>query len=310
MSKYILPLLCIIIGYIFRTVMPYDLIIPFDLSQNLNSFLYTKTNLPIPWSETSQCSDFRKFVSIFSKNIPLSNSSGTEYFSSPLDNSELLTNGISAFDNAGIIKWRYKENSPYTAYPMRDNWTFRYYSPVDISVKQISDQNVPIIVKALGSAGFVESIFNNIPLYEYPSSHAKARKLGFTKDNSIYYVTIIEEPVNDQTMSDIRVSIDCGAIIPELNELYTKFIDIPHNYTNETAIIYAGSDNDIVQFNLLYPGTTITQLKNYWVKLKDDTSELIHENDNFLPCNSVENLNSEIQYFCFDSKTQEFKLLK
>lgn len=116
-------------------------------------------------------------------------------------------------------------------------------------------------------SGFEYSDSNDIPIFRYPDS-LLAKKIGITKQNYIYHLTIIEEqPYIDEEMNEpetasdykkpIRISLSCAENSHELRSIYEKYLKLPHYYTNETTIVYRGRYDNLTCISLVALSTKV-----------------------------------------------------
>jgi len=185
------------IGFEIRGFMLFDPIVPYTWPLKLTEFIVTHTTFNNPFSPPQKCEDFNTVVRLMGESFPKHTYGQAEFYSfDPADPNAavepVIERGV-AYDEVGIIKWRYKDNEPYIAFELSGNWTNHYDNEngKGVSVQEISDK-LPKFRKRMESSGFVFSESNNIPLYRYPEG-SFARKVGFTKKNHLYHFTIVEE---------------------------------------------------------------------------------------------------------------------
>lgn len=169
------------------------------------------------------------------------------------------------------------------------------------------------------SNGFVFSEPNNIPLYRYPEG-SFARKIGFSKDNYLYHLTVIEEdPPYDPALpredlpSDfqkpIRISMSCAENSPELRSMYEQYLSMPHEFTNETSIVYGGRKDNLALFTLYYPGGATDQWSDELYNMRQNPMKLVAKNNNFALCSTFENLKIGKGYPCYRPEKREFDVV-
>ena len=313
-----------LIGFEIRGFMLYDPIIPYTWPLKLTEFMVTHSRLNNPMVPTQNCKDFSTVVRVMGKSFPKHSYGQSEFYSfDPLDpNAEIepvIERGV-AYDEAGIIKWRYKENEPYIAFELAGNWTNYYNNDngTGVSVQIISD-SLNEFRKQMESNGFAFSETNNTPLYQYPDG-TFARKVGFTKDNYLYHFTIIEEYIpydpavsNENLPLDfqrpIRIAMNCAENSAELRSMYEQYLSMPYEFTNETSIVYSGRKDNLAQFTLYYPGGVIDQTQVELYDIRQNPMQLVTKNNNFLLCSTFEKLKIGNEYPCYRPEKREFDVV-
>lgn len=312
------------IAFEIRGFMLYDPIIPYTWPLKLTEFMVSNTKLNNPMVPPQKCEDFNTVVRIMGKSFP-SHSYGHSgfYGFNPEDPSAqvepVIERGV-AYDEAGIIKWRFKDNEPYIAFELAGNWT-NYYDNTNgkgISVQQISD-SISGFKKQMESNGFVFSEPNNIPLYRYPQG-SFARKIGFSKNNYLYHFTVIEEdPPYDPALpredlpfdfqKPIRISMNCAENSLELRSMYEQYLSIPHQFTNETSVVYGGKKDNLARFSLYYPGGVIDQWSDELYDVRQNPMQLVDNKNNFFLCSTFEKIKIGKKLPCYRPEKREFDVV-
>ena len=118
------------IAFEIRGFMLYDPFIPHTWPLKLTEFMVTHTRLNNPLVPPQTCDDFNTVVRIMGESFPRHSYGQSEFYSfNPIDPNApvepVIERGV-AYDEAGVIKWRYKDNEPYIAFELAGNWT-NYY---------------------------------------------------------------------------------------------------------------------------------------------------------------------------------------
>ena len=315
---------CLVIaftGFEIRGFMLFDPIVPYTWPLKLTEFIVTHTTFNNPFSPPQKCEDFNTVVRLMGESFPKHTYGQAEFYSfDPADPNAavepVIERGV-AYDEVGIIKWRYKDNEPYIAFELSGNWTNHYDNEngKGVSVQEISDK-LPKFRKRMESSGFVFSESNNIPLYRYPEG-SFARKVGFTKKNHLYHFTIVEEdPPYDPLMpkedllpdfqKSVHVAMNCAENSPELHTMYEQYLSKPHDFTNETTVVYGGRKDNLARFTLYYPGGVIDQTQDELYDLRQNPMQLVTKDNNFSLCSTFEKLKIGKDYPCYRPEKREF----
>lgn len=319
--------ICLIIaflGFEIRGFMLYDPIIPYTWPLKLTEFMVTHTRLNNPMIPPQKCEDFNTVVRIMGESFPSHSYGQSEFYSfNPADpNAQVepvIERGV-AYDEAGVIKWRYKDNEPYIAFELAGNWT-NHYDNNDgkgVSVQQISDK-LPDFRKRMESGGFTFSNPNDIPLYRYPEG-SFARKVGFSKGNYLYHFTILEEdPPYDPALpkedlppdfqKPIHIAMNCAENSQELRSMYEQYLSMPHEFTNETSVVYGGRKDNLARFTLYYPGGVTDQTQDEFYDIRQNPMQLVTKDDNFSLCSVFEKHKIGKDYPCYRPEKREFDVV-
>lgn len=120
--KGLLPKLRVILTYLIiafiafeiRGFMLFDPIIPYTWPLKLTEFMVAYTTLNNPSAPPQKCNDFNAVVRIMGESFPKHSYGQSEFYSfNPTDPNTpvepVIERGV-AYDEAGIIKWRYQDN--------------------------------------------------------------------------------------------------------------------------------------------------------------------------------------------------------
>lgn len=318
-------LIIALIAFEIRGLMLYNpIIIPYEWSMKLTEFLISQTRLGSSMLPTNKCEDINSVVRIMGESFPSHSYGQSEFFGyysqDPLYQLESVIERGVAYDETGIIKWRYKDNEPYIAFELAGNWTNYYSNNKEqvVSIQQISD-SIPSFREKMEQNGFIFSEPNNIPLYQYPHG-SFARKIGFYKDNYLYHFTVIEEelPYDPESPEEgfspdiqkpIRIAMNCAENSQELRSMYEQYLSIPHQFTNETSIVYSGKKDNLARFSVYFPGGVIDQWTNEFYDTRQYPMKLVAEVDNLSNCSVFEVLKIGKDYPCYRPEKNEFDVV-
>ncbi len=324
LGKVILCVVIALIGFEVRGLMPFDPIVPYSWSAKLTEFIITHSSFNNPFSPPQNCPDYKNVVRIMSQSWPNHSFGQTEFYSfNPVDPTApmepIIDRGVG-YSETGIVKWRYKNNEPYIAFELAGNWTnyFENNNGKGVSVQQIANK-IPEFRQKMESNGFVYSEPNDIPLYQYPGG-AFARKIGFTKGKYLYHFTIVEDdPPYDPTtpkenlppnfQKPVHIAMNCAENSPELRAMYEQYLSMPHDFTNETSIVYGGRKDHLVRFTLYYPGGVTDQTQDELYDTQQNPVQLVTKTNNFILCSTLEKLKIGKEYPCYRPEKREFSVV-
>ncbi len=312
------------IAFEIRGVLLYDPIVPFTWPLRLTEFMITRTPFNTTMMPAQTCEDFNTVVRIMGNVFPRHSYGQSEFYrfdpSDPHAEMEPVIDRGVAYDEAGIIKWRYGDYEPYIAFEIAGNWTNHYDNEngKGISVKRISE-DIDTFRNKMESNGFTFSDPNDIPLYRYPEG-SFARKIGFSKGNYLYHFTIIEEeppydPMGSKNelpsdfQKPVHIAMNCAENSPELRSIYEQYLSIPHEFTGETSVVYRGRKDNVVRFTLYYPGGVIDQTQDELYDMRQNPMQQISKSNNFMLCTTLEKRNIGKEYPCYRPEKREFDVV-
>jgi hypothetical protein len=217
----------------------------------------------------------------------------------------------------GYDKWRYADNEPYTGFATEGEWEFPYLKQ---SVKEVSDGLYKTFIPLMEKSGFMFSKPNDIPYYLYPNGQA-ARKIVFTKDGYIYHFFISEQEkgfvtsmflIDDKKLSahPATIKMTCAKNDKNIRAIYQKRLEYPHTWTNETALLYEGKQDNLITFELQYPGSSTDQVAyEYWADY-GSRWELIGSTNNFIDCSLLQKKKVGRGIFCYLPNKKEFSVVE
>lgn len=330
--KVLLPKLRVVLSYVIiafiafeiRGFILYDPIVPYTWPLKLTEFMVAYTTFNNPMVPPQKCEDFNTVVRIMGKYFPKHSYGQSEFYSfNPTDPyapvEPVIERGV-AYDEPGIIKWRYKDNEPYIAFELAGNWTNHYdnNNGKGVSVQKLSD-SLTEFRKHMELSGFTFSDPNNIPLYRYPEG-SFARKIGFSKGNYLYHFTIVEEdapydpsmPKEDlppDIQKPVHIAMNCAENSPELRSIYEQYLSKSHEFTNETSVVYGGRKDNLARFTIYYPGGVTDQWSDEFYDIRQNPMRLVNETNNFSQCSTYEKMKIGKDYPCYRPEKREFDVV-
>lgn len=227
-----------------------------------------------------------------------------------------ITEYLPESGEEGGVKWRLSDGQPYAIYPLLGDW--QNYASGD-SVETISTMigNREGWVEQLIEKGYEVHKPMDIPFYRYPTGES-ARKIGFSKENYNYlfgfydvnpeeYESIMGK---DPPANTVSIKVFCTQIEPALSTLYSRYMALPHDYSNETAVSVEEYDKLLV-FALQYPGANVNWLKHEFYKQEDGGKlRKIYESEVHPPCRIFEQAGAGRGMLCLKSNGKEFGVVE
>lgn len=308
--------------------------IPFYLSQKVNdkiwdltSTVYKKLHLkdmtqPPQYNSINdlpidECIDYKEAVTIYEAWLE-------KFGSKPTDSKIFMpfsTNDKSSDELNGIVKWRYQDGQPYFGLSAVGEWE-HVIENANINNLEVSAEKD--LVKILESKGFKLHPPMNIPFYRYPNGLG-AKKIGFTKNNSVYLFGLIEISKEEfkNRFENVGLSYDikhinkplaarvsCSKIDPSDEAQFIKFIKLPHTFTNETVVYNEDMENGLMRFGLIYPGGSNDYLEHKFVYEKDGKMIELQTTGEFPLCSIFEKVKVGKDTICYRPELKEFSVVR
>lgn len=311
------------VGFELRPVLFFDPI-PFEWSAKITEFITIHTPKKFTFLVPQSCPDYQQVVKLMGSALPMHSYGQQEFYAqSPFDSSNpidpVIERGV-AYDEAGVVKWRYKSSEPYIAFELAGNWTDYFINDggKGISIQKIMD-TLPAFRSKMEASGFIFSESNDIPLYRYPEG-SFAKKIGFIKGDYLYHFTIIEddppydpalpkEKLPEGYLKPIHIAMNCAENSKELRSMYEQYLSFPHDFTGEMSVVYSGRKDNLAQFTLYYPGGVTDQTAYELYDIRNNPMRLVGKANNFIPCVDYERMKIGKGFACYRPEKREFDVV-